>query len=255
MLNYMPKVISEHESTSTEPLEKQNYSVAEFTKARSSPQNPPGQQPVETKRKKFRQKTLFSHKSVSDTSSFGALARPDSSFGSALRPQLTRAASHTPDCVPFACHIQNRSAVTPSPGYLSSPRTESYAWKDSPSSSSFSDRQFWFQAYQQSSVTSDLLMRLQSGLVCDPYVVSDDGLLYAYVKDSGSMLELPKLVPPEGDIRERLIRDTEAKLRLPDAGMLERKKIAEDIQKSLSEKYWWEDMKKDIQQMVMMSRL
>jgi hypothetical protein len=62
------------------------------------------------------------------------------------------------------------------------------------------------------------------------------------------MLEIPKLVPPEGDIRDRLVQDTVAKLKMVHGTKLDGERLAEKLLKSLSEEYWWEDMEMHVVQ-------
>ncbi|KAJ9110173.1 hypothetical protein QFC20_003025 [Naganishia adeliensis] len=78
----------------------------------------------------------------------------------------------------------------------------------------------------------------------------EDGLVYAYVKDARSTLELPKLVPPEGDIRDRLVQDTVGKLKMTYGKKLGTEQLAEAVLKGLSEEYWWEDMEMYVVQIV-----
>jgi hypothetical protein len=109
------------------------------------------------------------------------------------------------------------------------------------------DRHLWIQAYERSAQLRDLLLRLRAGYDCHPYTLSEDGLLYAYVQDPRSALEVSKLVPPEGEIRDGLIQDTVAELKVTQGTKID-EGLAEKVLKSLSEEYWWEDMDLHVRQ-------
>lgn len=135
---------------------------------------------------------------------------------------------------------QMRSAVTPTVDHFSGRYTQTDVASTTYSSSA--NQHSWTEAYQNIPSTRNLLKRLKDGQNCDPYVLSDDGLLYAYVPEPNSDLEVSRLVPPEGSIRDRLLRDAKRQLRVsPSAADLAKKMV-----NSLSENYWWEDMEQDI---------
>ncbi|GHJ85495.1 hypothetical protein NliqN6_1897 [Naganishia liquefaciens] len=137
------------------------------------------------------------------------------------------------------------SAVTRTEGYFSGP----YSQADVVSTvcSLAAEQHSWTEAYQNGQSTRDLLRRLLDGHKCDPYVLSEDGLLYAYVPEPDSDLEVSRLVPPEGRIRRQLLLDAKRQLRVSTSAVrLSVVELAKRMMDSLSANYWWIGMEKDI---------
>lgn len=104
----------------------------------------------------------------------------------------------------------------------------------------------WTEAYEKAPSTRDLLRRLQGGQNCDPYVLSDDGLLYAYVPEPDSDMEVSRLVPPEGLVRNQLLLDAKRQLRGPPSASVSAVELAKKMMDSLGANYWWIGMEMDI---------
>jgi hypothetical protein len=87
------------------------------------------------------------------------------------------------------------------------------------------------------------MFALHSGQVLDPYVLSEDGLLYRYIPDADGQphREVPRLVPPEGPIRFELIEDA------VDEIDLEGEFVGEaTVMKRLGRTYSWDEMLLDV---------
>lgn len=92
------------------------------------------------------------------------------------------------------------------------------------------DASRWIDSYAKSTELRPILTALRSNEDRDPFVLSDEGLLYIYIDDpDGQDMEVPRLVPPEGVIRKELMETAAYE------GGLE----------ALSRKYWWESMQAD----------
>lgn len=92
------------------------------------------------------------------------------------------------------------------------------------------DASRWLKTYDLSKELGPILSALRNNEDRDPFVLSDEGLLYIYIDDpDGQDMEVPRLAPPEGVIRRELMETAAYE------GGLE----------ALSRKYWWQDMEAD----------
>ena len=131
----------------------------------------------------------------SETSSFAILGKSQHA-ASCVHPPIAPSRNDTFDRLATGNLInysQMNSAVTRTEGYFSGP----YSQADVVSTvcSLAAEQHSWTEAYQNGQSTRDLLRRLLDGHKCDPYVLPEDGLLYAYVPEPDSDLEVSRLVP------------------------------------------------------------
>lgn len=186
-----------------------------------------------------------SRSSKSETSSFAVLGKPPL-IDLNTQPTVTRqedAYSRPLTSNPIH-HSQMQSAVTPIVGRISNPFPETDV--ASTTCSDTTNQLSWMEAYQNAPSTRDLLRRLHGGENCDPYVLSDDGLLYAYVPEPDSDMEVSRLVPPEGLVRNQLLLDAKRQLRGPPSASLSAVELAKKMMDSLGANYWWIGMEMDI---------
>ncbi len=75
-------------------------------------------------------------------------------------------------------------------------------------------------------------------------MVSEEGLLYNYISDPDGRpdMEVPRLVPPEGDIRLELIEDAIDELEVGS-----RSSSAGKVSSILQTRYFWEEMLEDVE--------
>lgn len=117
-------------------------------------------------------------------------------------------------------HLSQRSALTVISGISNSP----------------SETSRWLQQYTISESLLPIISLLKNGAEQDPYVLSDAGLLYHYIDNPENDMEVPRLVPPEGAIRDELIQ-----------AALERSDMVVNIAFiDLESKYRWEGMQEEL---------
>lgn len=246
MLRYTPNFVSKERRVDRDPYEKTRFmgDLPEETGPAPSlmtPTGPPKQNKIRRSRLPFRRSRP--QLSGSETSSFAVLQAPQP----AGRPFQPDALHQTNEIYSLATtnqlidYGQMRSAVTPAAEYF--PGQQSRTDIASTIYSSNTNQHSWTEAYEKAAFTRDLLRKLTTGQNCDPYVLSDDGLIYAYVPEPDSDLEVSRLVPPEGLIRDRLLDDAKRQLQM---GSSTNEALAKKMVDSLSENYWWADMEKDI---------
>lgn len=194
--------------------------------------------------KKSKGRPIRSLGSLSDTSSFFAPARTESNL------DFSAQAHHMLGHAHILGKLPDHSVVSPPPEFLTTPRPDVGLSVTSVSMSDSSDPQVWIEAYEQSPLLRYVLQSLRAGYDCHPYTLSEDGLLYAYIQDSRSAMEVARLVPPEGDIRDKLVRDAVAEMKAAHGTKLVGRKLAEKTLDSLSEEYWWGDMEAYIRHLI-----
>jgi hypothetical protein len=245
MLRYTPNFVSKERRIDQAPAEKTRFmsDLPEGTELEPSSTTPAGNlKQNKTRRSRLPFRRSRPQLSGSETSSFAVLQAPQPAV------QLQRAGLHqTNDAYSLATtnqlidYGQMRSAVTPAAEYF--PGRHSRTDIASTIYSSNTNQHSWTEAYEKAAFTRDLLRKLTMGQNRDPYVLSDDGLIYAYVPEPDSDLEVSRLVPPEGSIRDRLLDDAKRQLRM---GSSVNEALAKKMMDSLSENYWWEGMDRDI---------
>lgn len=118
-----------------------------------------------------------------------------------------------------------------------------------------SDNERWRQAYSFSSQLEPILSTLRRGNPVEPFILSDDGLLYIYVEEEGnSEMEVPRLVPPEGKIRKELVEDAVCDVKWLTKGKDQTAAAARGSSIVMWEKavdilrgtYWWATMEDDV---------
>jgi hypothetical protein len=215
-----------------------NMPVAEKARTLSQP-------PKDAHRRKTAKRTLR-HKTGSR-----ALSTAASSFYSP--PQLTPV---LPDIQSERHDLIHGKDVIPDPihqydGNLSVPPSDLQRKPSGASSarSGVSNNERWRNAYEKSPSLSGYLETLRKGNPVDPFILSEDGLLYIYIEEENNDMEVPRLVPPEGKIRKELIEDASWEVRSVLEGntateqvTMESKKILE----ILAETYWWDTMSHDV---------
>jgi hypothetical protein len=246
MLRYTPNFVSKERGIDQAPAEKTRFmaNVPEDTELEPSSMTPAG--PLKqnnTRRSRLPFRRSRPQVSGSETSSFAVLQVPQH----AVQPLQPAGIHQTNDAYSLATtnqlidYGQMRSAVTPAAEYF--PGRHSRTDIASTIYSSNTNQHSWTEAYEKAASTRDLLKKLTMGQNCDPYVLSDDGLIYAYVPEPDSDLEVSRLVPPEGLIRDRLLDDAKRQLQM---GSLANEALAKKMIESLSENYWWDGMHRDI---------
>lgn len=142
---------------------------------------------------------------------------------------------------------RHRSAVTPHLARSNTQRTKLST--GSSVLSSVSDNERWKKAYGRSESLKELLSTLRRGESFEPFVLSDDGLLYIYVEEEGNDMEVPRLVPPEGRIRRELFEDALWDVEVGSKGKKTDSRVRVDRVRAfekLSDTYWWDTMRHDV---------
>jgi len=110
-------------------------------------------------------------------------------------------------------------------------------------SSNSYDNSRWIEDYKTSPALAIVMYALHSGRTQEPYVLSQDGLLYRYIPDPDGQpdREVPRLVPPEGPIRFELVEDA------VDEIDLEGEFVSEPtVMHRLVQQYFWDEMLVDV---------
>lgn len=105
----------------------------------------------------------------------------------------------------------------------------------------------WQTGYQESHSLLPIIHDLRAGDQVEPYVLSEDGLLYIYVEDEASEMDVAKLVPPDGAIRQEVLDEAYRDVLATNAAGVQNAGVALRLMMlELEKRYWWATMGEDV---------